>query len=82
MISRTILITLILEAPAPVKITSNSDCSSATAATAPPAATGAAAVTPNSSSIALTRSFSSNTLMPLIASKIASLLMIEPPFII
>ncbi|AFH78844.1 50S ribosomal protein L7/L12 [Listeria monocytogenes] len=59
-ISRTTLITLILESPAEASSTVNSVCSAA----APPAAataTGAAAVTPNSSSIAFTKSLSSNT---------------------
>ena len=56
--SLTTLITLIFDEPAEVRTTSNSVCSSATGA-APPAAapataTGAAADTPNSSSIALT----------------------------
>ena len=58
--SRTALITLTFWSPAAVNSTVNSVCSSAAAA--PPAAataTGAAADTPNSSSIALTRSLSS-----------------------
>ena len=79
--SRTTLITLILEAPALVKITSNSDCSSAaSAAAAPPTiATGAAAVTPNSSSIAFTKSFKSRTDISLIASIICSLVILYKP---
>ena len=61
--SRTTLITLTLFGPTSVSSTSNSSFSSAASA-APPAAattTPAAADTPNSSSHAFTRSFSSNT---------------------
>ena len=55
-ISRTTLITLIFWSPADARITSNSVCSSTAAAPPAATATGAAAVTPNSSSIAFTRS--------------------------
>src|SRR5699024_941294 len=74
-ISRTALTTLIFDAPASSKTTSKSVCSSAASAppAAPPAtATGAAAVTPNSSSIALTKSFNSNTVISFTASIICS----------
>ena len=57
--SLTTLITLTLPAPADVNSTSNSVFSSAAPAAAPAAATGAAAETPNSSSIAFTKSFNS-----------------------
>src|SRR5699024_3838120 len=58
--SRTALITLILAEPAEVNSTSNSVFSSAASpAAAPAAATGAAADTPNSSSIADTKSANS-----------------------
>ena len=70
--SRTALITAILFAPIDFKTTSNSVFSSAAGAaapTAPPAtATGAAALTPNSYSIACTSSLSSNTERALISS--------------
>ena len=56
--SLTALITLTLAEPASVNSTSNSDFSAAPSApAAPAAATGAAAETPNSSSIAFTKSF-------------------------
>ena len=61
-ISLTALITLTLPAPGSVNSTSNSLFSSAAPAVAPAAATGAAAETPNSSSIAFTKSFNSRML--------------------
>ena len=63
-ISRTALITLILAEPAPVSSTLNDVLASAAPPAAPAAATGAAAETPNSSSIALTRSFKSEIEAP------------------
>ena len=70
-ISLTALITLIFSAPAEARTTVNSVCSSSAApATAPATATGAAADTPNSSSQALTNSFSYKTVIALIASMI------------
>ena len=80
MISRITLMTPTLFAPKLVMVTVNSVCSSAAgaaAAAAPPAATiatGAAAVTPNLSSIIFTRSTISITVMLEIASRISSLL--------
>ena len=68
--SLTTLITLIFCAPALANTTSNSVFSSAAAAppaTAPATATGAAALTPNSSSQAVTSSFYSKTVISFIA---------------
>src|SRR6266404_346625 len=75
--SRTALITLILLAPAAIRITLNSVFSSAAgAAAAPPpaagaAATAAAAETPKASSIPLTSCDASSSVKPLICSSIA-----------
>ena len=66
-IARTTLMTWIFLSPTPVRMTSNSSFSS-TAAAAPAAAataTGAAALTPNFSSMALTRSAASSRVMRL-----------------
>src|SRR5215472_9886018 len=72
-ISRTALMTLILDSPIPDRRTVNSVCSSsgsasATAAAAGAAATAAAALMPNSSSMAFTASTMSSTLQSLSAS--------------
>ncbi|AFQ29467.1 50S ribosomal protein L7/L12 [Bacillus thuringiensis HD-789] len=76
-ISRTTLITLIFCAPALVSSTSNSVFSAAASPAPPATATGAAAVTPNSSSIAFTKSLSSNTVIDLTASMICSLVIVN-----
>ncbi|MDF2587752.1 MAG: hypothetical protein K0S41_1593 [Anaerocolumna sp.] len=70
--SRTTLITLTLLAPTSVNSTLNSVFSSSATAAGPATTTPAAADTPNSSSHAFTKSFNSNTVKLLIASKFLS----------
>ena len=73
--SRTTLITLIFSEPTSVSSTSNSVFSAAASPAAGPAttATPAAADTPNSSSAAFTRSFSSSTVSSFTAAMISSI---------